>query len=107
VGDVLKQLAEVTQVAEERVNSLCCGGSLGDLAMNAPRRDVIRDAALNVLCESRPDVLVTACPLCKKTFDSGHSVVVKDIAEIVAENIILNTTKVEIPELVMVETDYF
>ncbi len=90
---VLKRFAEVADVAEERVNSLCCGGSIGDLAMNATQRNVIRDNALNILCESRPDVLVTACPLCKKTFDSGNAIIVKDIAELVAENLALNKLK--------------
>jgi len=86
--NVLKLIAEVSDVAEERVNSLCCGGSIGDLSMNATQRNVIRDNALHILCESQPDVLVTACPLCKKTFDTGHSVIVKDIAEFVTENIL-------------------
>ena len=84
--NVLKQIAEVADVVEERVNSLCCGGSIGDLSMTAEQRNVIRDGALKILCDSKPDVLVTACPLCKKTLDSGNSVPVKDIAEIVAEN---------------------
>lgn len=103
--NVLKQIAEVADVTEERVNSLCCGGSIGDLAMNAPQRNVIRDGALNILCESQPDFLVTACPLCKKTFDSGNSVQVKDIAEIVADNIILNEHQIKVNELVETEVD--
>jgi len=82
----LKQISELADVAEERENSLCCGGSIGDLSMKAEQRNVIRDGALRILCESHPDVLVTACPLCKKTLDSTNSVQVKDIAEIVAEN---------------------
>jgi len=84
--NVLKQIAELSDVTEERVNSLCCGGSIGDLSMNTTQRNVIRDGTLGVLCESQPDILVTACPLCKKTFDSGNMIKVKDIAEIVAEN---------------------
>jgi Fe-S oxidoreductase len=84
--NVLKQIAEVAEVAEERVNSLCCGGSIGSLSMNATQRNVIRDGTLKILCASKPDIVVTACPLCKKTFDSSHEVVVKDIAELVAEN---------------------
>jgi Fe-S oxidoreductase len=99
--NVIKQIAEVADVDEERVDSLCCGGSIGDLAMNANQRIVIRDNALNVLCKSQPDVLVTACPLCKKTFDSGNAVVVKDIAELVAENLALNRLK--LPAAVLME----
>ena len=102
--NVLKQIAEVAEVTEERVNSLCCGGSIGELAMNATQRNVIRDGTLNILCESQPDILVTACPLCKKTFDAGNSVVVKDIAEIVAENIILNKHQIITPAVNEPET---
>lgn len=87
--NVLKQIAVVADVAEERVNSLCCGGSIGELSMSAMQRNSIRDNTLGVLCESQPDILVTACPLCKKTFDSGNAVLVKDIAEIVAESMIV------------------
>lgn len=87
--NILKQIAGVADVTEERVNSLCCGGSIGDLSMNFTQRNVIRDNALQTLCESNPDVLVTACPLCKKTFDSANSVAVKDISEIVAENMMV------------------
>jgi len=39
-----------------------------------------------VLCDPNPDILVTACPLCKKTFESGNVTQVKDIAELVAES---------------------
>lgn len=99
--NVLKQIAEVAELTEERVNSLCCGGSIGDLAMESTQRNVIRDGTLNILCQSKPDLLVTACPLCKKTFDSGNSVPVKDLAEIVAENIIiLNAYQTKTSELV-------
>lgn len=98
--NVLKQIAEVADVAEERVNSLCCGGSIGDLAMNATQRNMIRDNTIAILCESKPDILVTACPLCKKTFNSGNATIVKDIAEVVAENLALNKPLKEIAELV-------
>lgn len=83
--NVLKQIAEVADVTQDRENSLCCGGSIGDLAMSATQRNIIRDGALSILCESQPDMLVTACPLCKKTLDTGNGLIVKDIAEIVAE----------------------
>ncbi len=97
--NVLKQIAEVADVTEERINSLCCGGSIGDLAMNATQRNIIRDGALNILCESKPDLLVTACPLCKKTFNSGNSVPILDIAEIVAENMMLEKYQAKTTEL--------
>ena len=87
--NVLKRIAEVAESAEERETALCCGGSIGDLAMSATQRNLIRDGAIQSLCNSHPDVLVTACPLCKKTFETGNRVVVKDIAEMVAERMVL------------------
>jgi Fe-S oxidoreductase len=84
--NILKQMTDVAEITQERVNSLCCGGSIGELSMNASQRSVIRDNALEVLCQPQPDVLVTACPLCKKTFESGTTLPVKDISELVAES---------------------
>jgi len=75
-------------VDEERKNSLCCGGSIGELAMDATQRNIIRDEALDVLCKSQPDILVTACPLCKKTFNQRTTISVKDIAEVVSERMV-------------------
>ena len=96
---LLKQVAGVIDLNEERVNSLCCGGSIGDLAMNAGQRNTIRDGALEVLCKSQPDILVTACPLCKKTFESSDTIVVKDIAEIVAENMLVSDDQILVSNL--------
>ncbi len=101
--NVLKQITELADVAEERANSLCCGGSIGELQMNATQRNTIRNGAINILCESEPEVLVTACPLCKKTFQSANSIIVKDIAEIVAENMIKTGVKQKQTELAFMD----
>jgi Fe-S oxidoreductase len=82
---LLNKVLNLKDIDQQRENSVCCGGSLGDLAMNGSERTIIRDEALKLLLEPKPDVLVTACPLCKKTFDNGSDVVVMDLAEIVAE----------------------
>ena len=98
--NVLKQIAEVADVAEEQENSLCCGGSIGELAMDFTQRNIIRDNALKILCESKPDLLVTACPLCKKTYDSANCIKVKDIAEVVAANLVSFKLKPKTTEMV-------
>jgi Fe-S oxidoreductase len=84
---LLKHMVTLNKSEQERENSLCCGGSVGDFSMNHAERKVIRNEALKVLLASEPDVLVTACPLCKKTFDNGSDAIVMDIAEIVAERL--------------------
>jgi len=43
--------------------------------------------ALENYLESEPEILVTACPLCKKTFAKHSPVEVMDIAEVVMEAI--------------------
>jgi hypothetical protein len=40
---------------------------------------------LQVMMENQPDALVTACPLCKKTFEKQSPVKVMDIAELVKD----------------------
>ena len=51
---------------------------------NVPR---ISSDAVKAYLSYQPDLLVTACPLCKKTFmKTDTAVPIKDIAEVVAEN---------------------
>ena len=83
--ELLKKTGTLLSVKQEKVMSLCCSGSLGDLSLSMPDRNVIKAETLKVLLQKNPDVLATACPLCKKTFVKGVNVQVKDIAEIVAD----------------------
>jgi Fe-S oxidoreductase len=82
---LLKRVAKLVPIQEEKKKALCCGGSLGDFSLSFEQRKIIRDEALETLTASTPDILVTACPLCKKTFHDGTDVKVMDIAELVAE----------------------
>ncbi len=83
--DLLRMTGNLQSAQQEKVNSLCCSGSLGDMSLSMADRNVIKGETLKVLLKNNPDVLATACPLCKKTFVKGVDVQVKDIAEIVAE----------------------
>jgi len=89
--DVLKQLGNLNSCNTERENALCCGGSLSNAVIELDTQIKIRNQALEVLTESKPDVLATACPLCKKSFVHGNKAKVMDIAEIVAESLNLQT----------------
>ncbi|MDD3741389.1 MAG: (Fe-S)-binding protein [Bacteroidales bacterium] len=89
--DILKQVGELRKCSLEREEALCCGGSLANTVIELETQIKIRNHALEVLTESKPEVLATACPLCKKSFIHGNKAKVMDIAEIVAENIILQT----------------
>ena len=85
-------------------NSLCCGGSLGNMKISYQKKiKIARDAAAE-LTKSNPDILATSCPLCKKTFAAATSCRVADIAEIVAEAITMPRKLKNLPESVTGKT---
>jgi Fe-S oxidoreductase len=43
---------------------------------------------MSSLRAKNPNLIVTACPMCKKAFKRASDFTVKDVAEIVKENII-------------------
>ena len=85
--NVLQQLGELRKAEKEGIESLCCGGSLGSLTLNYEERGKITQGSLNALTINNPDKIVTACPLCLKTFADKADRPVVDIAQIVNENI--------------------
>ncbi|MCK9561301.1 MAG: (Fe-S)-binding protein [Bacteroidales bacterium] len=82
---ILSQTGTLKTIENERQKSLCCGGSLGDVSLSMQERNRITHQTLLQLTKPNPDCIVTACPLCKKTFAKQKKVPVKDIAEIVVE----------------------
>lgn len=85
--EVLKHVAILEHSRYEGENSLCCGGSLGNLKINSSDKRKIAIDAASELTKGYPDILATACPLCKKTFASATGTKVADIAEIVADSL--------------------
>jgi Fe-S oxidoreductase len=81
---VISYVAELQQASQERSMSLCCGGSLGNLTLSSEKRALIAADAARTLTIASPDELITACPLCKKTFGQATATKVSDIAELVA-----------------------
>ena len=84
---VVHSVGQIVDAKSERELSICCGGSLGSFNLTQQERDEITVNSVNDLMFENPDEIVTACPLCLKTFAKKSPVKVKDIAEIVAENI--------------------
>ena len=80
---LLDEYTEVISVKNEKESALCCGGSLANIKIQMNERNLIRDEALEEYMSYRPDVLATACPLCKKTFTKSNKLPIHDIAEIV------------------------
>lgn len=89
---VLSQVADLKKPSKDGDESICCGGSLGSLTLNAHDRKWITAGSVDSLLKGpegkplHPDAIVTACPLCLKTFSEAAPVPVKDFAEIVLEH---------------------
>ncbi len=85
--NVIDNIGLLTQGKSDRDMSACCGGSIGSLTMSMEERDEITKNTIKDLTLNQPDEIVTACPLCLKTFARLSPIEVKDIAEIVVENL--------------------
>lgn len=84
---VLEQIGILKKGEKEKKESICCGGSLGSLTLSYDDRVKITQGSIKALTVENPDKIITACPLCLKTFAEQSQVQVADIAQIVNENI--------------------
>lgn len=85
--EVLENVGNLKKAKSEKELSICCGGSLGSFTLTQQERDEITANSVNDLMFNNPDEIVTACPLCLKTFARKSPVKVKDIAEVTAESL--------------------
>lgn len=85
---VVSSLVHLKTAISEKEDALCCGGSLANLKITPEQRRKIASDALKVLTNSEPDMLITGCPLCKKTFNQSSSIQVLDIAELVSKSLV-------------------
>lgn len=83
--EVIKHVATLEATAFDDENSLCCGGSLGNIMLSRDKRQKIAEDVCTKLTECSPDSLITACPLCKKTLSQATGTRVMDIAELAVE----------------------
>ena len=86
--NVIDNIGLLTQGKSDKDLAVCCGGSIASLTMTKEERDEITKNAIKDLTLNHPEEIVTACPLCLKTFARFAPIKVKDIAEIVEENIV-------------------
>ncbi len=82
---VLNQIGSIVSIDQEKEKALCCGGSISNLKVPYDKRELMAADAVKQLSAPNPDVIVTACPLCKKTMAKHADGKMKDIAEVVAE----------------------
>jgi Fe-S oxidoreductase len=81
--NILKSIGILVEAAKGKDESICCGGSLGSITLSYEERSHITDLAIDNLTINNPQTIITACPLCLKTFGAKSKIQVKDIAEIV------------------------
>jgi Fe-S oxidoreductase len=96
---LLSGMVELVAAGNERTESVCCGGSLGSTGIQSSRRDEVTLLALESLLQKDPERIVTACPLCKKTFQKDSPVPVMDLGEVVAEALIQHQDSKQITRL--------
>jgi Fe-S oxidoreductase len=85
---LLKKSVDLSVVMAEREKALCCGGSMGLFSVTNDQRDSILTDLVMELSADNPDLIATACPLCKKTISRASSIPVKDISEIVVQMLV-------------------
>jgi Fe-S oxidoreductase len=91
--DVLKHIpdTDVTEMAENRQNSFCCGGGGGRIWMETPKGERFSDLRLQQALATGATTLVTACPYCLTNFtdsslglNGDRKIEIKDITEVIA-----------------------
>ena len=85
--EVLRTAGNLVEASKNRKESICCGGSLGSITLGFDKRKSMTENALSNLTVASPDVIVTACPLCRSTFTRYADRPVEDIAETIDRNV--------------------
>jgi len=83
--EVIRHVSTLESTDYDDVNSLCCGGSLGNIMLSRENRQKIAEDVTSKLTACSPDSLITSCPLCKKTLAQATGTKVMDIAELAVE----------------------
>ena len=80
---VIEAVGELLEPASTRENALCCGSSVANTAISDGQQVQIARSVAAQLDATGAEVIVTACPLCKKAIGRGTKSEVRDLAEIV------------------------
>lgn len=82
--EVIGAVGELLEPVQTRENALCCGSSVANTAITDAQQVQIARSVTGELEATGAEVIVTACPLCKKALVRGARKEVRDLAEIVA-----------------------
>ncbi len=83
--EVISAVGVLLEPRDTREHALCCGSSVANTAISDAQQLKIARSVTSELEDTGAEVIVTACPLCKKALSRGATHEVKDLAEIVAE----------------------
>jgi Fe-S oxidoreductase len=96
--DVLRYVSRLQETRFDDKNSLCCGGSLGNMKISSRQKSMIAHDVTEELTKENPDMIATACPLCKKTLAAATTTKVSDICELVADALVSPVIKKNLTE---------
>lgn len=85
--EVIKSVGALREVAEKREKANCCGASLANTYANSTVKYKIAESLAKQFEDTGAKTVVTACPLCKKSLKKESKIAVRDISEIIAQNI--------------------
>ena len=85
---------QLTEMADHRENSLCCGGGGGRIWMETPKEERFSNIRLEQALDVGAEVQATSCPYCITNFtdsslslEDGRTIEIKDVTEIIQEAI--------------------
>ena len=91
---LIDSVAELLEFDDNREFSLCCGAGGGRMWMETPQEQRFSDIKAKEASGKDIDIIATCCPYCVNMFEDSvkttglaEKVEVKDIAELIAENI--------------------
>jgi Fe-S oxidoreductase/nitrate reductase gamma subunit len=90
---ILESTADLKEMEKSREKSFCCGGGGGNYWYKVENKESISKIRMKQALETKANTLAVACPFCtamledaSRTMDAEKDIRVKDIAEIVREN---------------------
>lgn len=84
--EIIRRTGNLVEASENREHSRCCGASLANLEIGEAVQQRIAGSVADHYRKTGASILVTSCPLCKKTISRSFGDV-RDISEIVAASI--------------------
>ena len=87
------KVAILKEAKQKKKNALCCGGSVANLSLNLGQENAVASDAASVYAATGAETLVTGCPQCKDSFKRNSPVPVRDVAELVADRLVVRLYK--------------